>query len=172
VTWFAGASRLRANVFETTIDNMIDFDYVTYAFANTADAEIRGVELALDVPVTDSLVSLLQASWLDTEDAGGLELLRRPEWSASWTVHGGLWGSLSGDLTVLWVGSRPDVDPLTFERIELDGRLTGDVSLSYEVLSGLHLNLRVRNLADTPYEEVAGYPAPGRRIIGGLRWRL
>jgi len=172
VTWFAGASRLQANLFATTVDNLVQFDYATSAFANVAESEMRGVELAWDAPVTDELVSLLQATWLGAEDADGLELLRRPEWSASWTVHGGLWGRLSGNLTVLWVGSRPDVDPVTFERVELSSHLTGNLSLAYELLEGLEVLARLQNVADEDYEEVAGYPAPGRRVAGGLRFRL
>ena len=37
---------------------------------------------------------------------------------------------------------------------------------------GLELTLRLHNLSDERYQEVAGYPAPGRRLTGGLRWRL
>jgi len=70
------------------------------------------------------------------------------------------------------VGERADVDPLTFSRTELDDHLTSNLALSYEILRGLQVLLRMQNLADEDYEEVAGYPAPGRRITGGLRVRL
>ena len=172
VAFPSGSSRLRANVFVNRIDDLIIYDNATFAFANVAEADILGAELAWEAPLTGTLLSLAQATWLDTEDSDGLELLRRPEWSASWTVHGGLMERLRGALSVVWVGSRPDVDAATFERIELGSHLTGDLSLSYEVLDGLDLLLRVRNLADESYQEVAGYPAPGRRVTGGLRWGL
>jgi len=172
LTWFVGSSRLQANLFSTSVDNLIDFDYATWTFGNVASAKMRGAELAWDVPVTAKLMSLLQTTWLDTEDDDGLPLLRRPAWSASWTLHGRLWGALRGDVTVEWVGSRADVDPITFDRTELGSHLTGNIALSYEILQDLDLMLRVHNLADEDYEEVAGYPAPGRRVTGGLRWSL
>jgi outer membrane cobalamin receptor len=172
VTVSAGASRLQANVFSTRVDNMIDFDYTTWTFGNVSDASIRGVELAWDIPVTTGLMSLLQGTWLDTEDYAGQPLLRRPEWSASWTLHGGLVGRLRGDVSLFWVGARSDVDPITFGRIELDSHLTGNLSLAYEVLGGLDITLRMQNVTDTDREEVAGYPSPGRRIMAGLRWSL
>ncbi|HSN56154.1 MAG TPA: TonB-dependent receptor [Candidatus Sulfomarinibacteraceae bacterium] len=172
LSWLAGPSRLQLNAFATRIEDLVDFDYATYAFANVAEAEMRGVELAWDAPLGSELVSMAQLTWLDTENEAGEPLLRRPEWSASWTLHGELWGPLSGALTVLWVGSRPDVEPTTFERVELGGHVTADLSLACELLTGLELLLRVRNLADESYQEIAGYPASGRRVTGGLRWTL
>ncbi len=172
VTVVAGSSRLEANLFANEIDNLIVYDTATFAFANVAEADVLGAELSWEMPVTGRLLSMLQATWLDTEDAGGLELLRRPEWSGAWTLHGALTERLRGAVTAVWVGSRPDVDAVTFERVELGSHLTGDLSLSYEVLDGLDLLLRVRNLADERYQEIAGYPAPGRRVTGGLRWGL
>lgn len=168
----AGTSRLEANLFANRIDNLISFDTATYAFANVAEAEILGAELSWEAPVTGTLLSMVQATWLDTEDSDGLALLRRPEWSAALTLHGDLGDRLRGALRVVWVGARPDVDAVTFERVELGSHLTGDLSLAYQVLDGLELLLRVHNVADESYQEVAGYPAPGRRVSGGLRWGM
>lgn len=171
-SFYTGSSRLEANLFANHIENLIIYDNATFAFANVAEADVLGAELSWEMPVTGRLLSMLQATWLDTEDADGLELLRRPEWGASWTLYGALTERLRGAFSAVWVGSRPDVDPVTFARTELGSHLTGDLSLSYEILDGLDLLLRVRNLADESYEEVAGYPAPGRRVTGGLRFGL
>jgi outer membrane cobalamin receptor len=172
INWFLGSSRVQANLFQNQLENLIEYSFATATFANVAEAEMRGAELSWDAPFNARLVSSLQATWLDTEDDEGLPLLRRPEWTASWTLHGVLWGRLRGDLTVLYVGARADIDPVTFARIELGDHITGNVALSFEILRGLEVLLRVHNLADEGYEEVAGYPAPGRRIAGGLRYRL
>ena len=172
MNWFAGSSRIQANLFQTSLENLIEYSFLTFSFANVAEAEIRGGELAWDVPLSGRLVSSLQGTWLDTEDDEGLPLLRRPEWSASWTLHGVFWGRLRGDLTVLWIGERADVDPITFGRTQLEGHLTANLALSYEILDGLELTFKAQNLADEQYEEVAGYPAPGRRLMAGLRLGL
>jgi len=172
VTIFAGSSRLQANIFTTTVDNLIEFEYATYAFANVAEAKMQGVELAWGVPLTGTVVSLLQGTWLDTEDPAGETLLRRPEWSASWMIQGRFWKRLRGDLTVILVGARSDVDPVTFQRVDLDSHFTANLALGYRLRGALEILMRVQNIADERYEEVAGYPAPGRRVTGGLRLRL
>ena len=172
VTWFSDRGRIQFNLFATRVDNLIEFDFPTYGFANISEATMRGIEFAWDVPINAGLLSSLQGTWLDTEDAEGEMLLRRPTWRGSWTLRGTLWKRLRGDLTVIWVGSRDDIDPITFERISMEDHVTGDLAMGFEVLPGMELTLRIQNVTDTRYQEVAGYPAPGRRFSGGLRWKL
>jgi vitamin B12 transporter len=76
---------------------------------------------------------------------------------------------LSGDLTVLYVGSRDDVDPITFGRSRATSYTTCDLSLAYSLWTGVEITGRVLNVFDEEYSEVLGYPAPGRRYIFGLR---
>jgi TonB-dependent vitamin B12 receptor len=172
LTWKPGRDRLQLNLFWTEIDNLIEFDYASYAFANLAEASIRGAEAAWDRPMTPNLLSSLQGTWLNTEDVDGQPLLRRPEWSGSWTLYGSLGERWRGDVTLFWVGARDDVDAVTFERIELPSHLTANLALAYAVWRQLEVTGRVQNLADKTYEEVAGYPAPGRRFNLGLRWKM
>jgi len=162
--------RIEANLFTTSLDDLIQFDYASYTFQNVGSADIHGAELAGRVLLGRDTRLDGQLTWLDTEDGAGKELLRRPQWSGSATLSGRLvWESLRGDLTVLYVGSRDDVDPLSFGRITVGGFVTAELALAWKVLQPLELTLRVQNLGDRGYEAVAGYPAPGRRFIGGLR---
>jgi vitamin B12 transporter len=171
VGWTVGRSRLHLDGFATDIDNLVDFDNVNQVFANVTEARTRGVEAGWEMVLAGGTGSSLELTWLDTEDADGRSLLRRPAFSAAWTLHGGLGERFSGDLTVLWVGARDDVDPTTFARTELGGHLTASLATAVAVMEGLELTLRAENLADREYQEVAGYPAPGRRVVAGLRWR-
>jgi outer membrane cobalamin receptor len=172
VSWRPGSSRVELNLFWTEIDNLIEFDYSTYSFANLAQASIRGAEAMWETPVATNLLSSLQGTWLDTEDMEGQPLLRRPEWSGSWTFHGSFGRRLRGDLAIFWVGSRDDVDAVTFERTELPSHLTAHLALAVAVYRGLEITARVQNMADESHEEISGYPAPGRRFNLGLRWTL
>jgi vitamin B12 transporter len=63
------------------------------------------------------------------------------------------------------------VDPSTFERLELPDHLTGNLAAAYRIGEAVELTIRVNNLSDASYEEIAGYPAPGRRFVGGIRWQ-
>ncbi len=165
-----GTFRFEATLFTTNLNDLIQFDYGTYTFQNVGSADIDGIELGAGVVLGDDTRLQGQLTWLDTEDDAGDRLLRRPDWSGSLTLTGRLgWDVLRGDLTVLYVGSRDDVDPLNFGRISVGGFVTANLALAWRVLPPLEVTLRMENLTDRAYEAVAGYPAAGRRFIGGLR---
>jgi vitamin B12 transporter len=164
-----GLSRWELEAFSTELDNLIEFDYTTYQNRNIGSATIRGVEAAWTRAVGRRGASFIQATYLDTEDDDGTPLLRRPEWSGSWTLHGSFSRHLSGDVTLLYVGARDDVDPITFERASAPSYTTADFSLAYSLWNGIEVTGRVLNVLDEEYEEVLGYPASGRRYFFGLR---
>jgi vitamin B12 transporter len=162
-------SQWQVTAFSTDLDNLIEFDFATYSNANIGKATIRGAELSWERSIGQRAASFVQATYLETEDDEGQPLLRRPEWSGSWTIHGAFSEHFTGDLTVVYVGSREDVDPITFERAEADGYTTGSIALSYSLWNGVEITARVLNVSDTDYQEALGYPAPGRRYLFGLR---
>ncbi len=161
--------RLHLSAFSTDITNLIVFDYSSYSLQNIGQAEIKGFEAALDTLLTETLSSHVQVTWLDTSDGFGNDLLRRPEWSGAYTLSGVFWTRLRGYATIRYVGDRFDIDPLTFETTRTDSFITADLALAAQVWDAIELTLRATNLLDTNYEEVLGYPAQGRRIIGGFR---
>jgi vitamin B12 transporter len=163
------SSRWQLTGFTTELENLIEFDFATYSNANVGSATIRGAEISWESSIGRRGASFLQATYLDTEDALGQPLLRRPEWSGSWTLHGAMTEHLTGDLTVLYVGSRDDVDPVNFERTSAASYTTANLALAYSLWDGVEITGRVLNLAGEEYEEVLGYPAPGRRYMVGLR---
>ena len=162
-------SQWQITAFSTNLENLIEFDFSTYSNANIGTATIRGAEFALEQSIGKRTASFLQATYLDTEDDEGQQLLRRPTWSGSWTIHGAFSEHFTGDLTVVYVGSREDVDPVTFERAEADDYTTGNIALAYSLWNGVEITARVLNVADKQYQEVLGYPAPGRSWLLGLR---
>ena len=164
-----GSSRWQVTAFATELDNLIEFDFLTYTNQNIASAEIRGAEVGWERSLGKRTSSFIQLTYLDTEDDAGQPLLRRPEWSGSWTIHGAFSEYLSGDFTLIWVGDRDDVDPISFARSEADDYVTANLALAYSLWEGVEATLRVLNVADKAYEEVLGYPAPGRRFLFGIR---
>jgi vitamin B12 transporter len=164
-----GKSRFEIVAFSTDLDNLIEFDFATYQNHNIGTATIRGAELSWTEKFGRRGASVLQATYLDTEDDEGMPLLRRPEWSGSATVHGSFSQHLSGDITVYYVGARDDIDPATFERMRASSYTSGDISLAYSLWNGVEITGRVLNVLDKEYQEVIGYPAPGRRYFFGLR---
>lgn len=165
-----GHARWQLNVFTTDIEDLVEFDFVDYRNVNAGTARINGAELVWEQGALDVLRWYLQATYLDTEGDNGLPLLRRPRFSASWTLNGTIGTKWSGDVTVLWVDTRDDVDPTTFERAEAASYTTVNLAVAWQPWTELAITARALNLLDADYQEVLGYPAPGRRLMAGLRW--
>ncbi len=161
------------NFFSTDLSDMISFDYASYTSQNIGAANIKGAEFGLTIPAYGDFVNDFAVTYLDTEDeATGLPLLRRPEWSGSYTVSGQLWERVRGDVSMLYVGSRDDIDPVTFERAKVPSYTTFNLAAAWQMYGEMELTLRIINLTGEDYQEVLGYPSPGRRYLAGIRFDL
>ena len=161
-----GAWSLLLAGFGTDLENLIVFDFTTFLPQNIGAAEIRGVEGQAAYAFGRSLLRW-NATWLDTEDLStGEPLLRRPEWSSSLTLlyRAGDW---TADLVGRYVGERLDL-----ESLELPSYSTLETGVSWAVSDTFAPYGRLVNLLDEEYEEAAGFPAPGRTVVGGLAVRF
>ena len=163
-----GNSAVQLVGFSNRQRDLIDFDFATYRYANIDRASQDGVEGSWVAMVGRRGRATAALTWLRARDGGGEELLRRPEWSGSLTLEGPVVGSIEGAASVVWVGSRTDLDPVTFARVPQGGFVTADVTATAPVGRGLSARVRVENLADRRYEEIRGYPAQRRRFLLGV----
>ncbi|HET9226553.1 MAG TPA: TonB-dependent receptor [Thermoanaerobaculia bacterium] len=163
----AGALRLGLTGFENRLQNMIDYDFVANRNLNVDRARTRGIEG--EAGFRQGIFSASwSATWMETEDLStGLELFRRPEWTSALllTARPGDW---TFNLEGRYVGERADVDAVTFQRTENPDYLRVDLAARWKALEWLAPYARVQNAADEEYEEVLGFPAPGRTLIGGV----
>lgn len=163
----AGGWRVALTGFENRQRNLIDFDYVDFRNVNVGRARSRGVEG--EVGFRRGIADVRwNATWLEAEDRiTGLALLRRPERSSNLvlSVRPGDW---TFNVEGRYVGERPDVDPITFGRAENPDYLRVDLAARWKALSWLAPYARLQNAAGEEYQEVLGYPAPGRTLIGGV----
>jgi vitamin B12 transporter len=167
-----GVSAVQLVGFSNRVSDLIDFDYATYRYDNIAHAAQDGLEASYVRRDRGGRTLRLSVTWLDARDGDGQPLLRRARWTGSATLDSPLFLSASGELSIVWVGARPDLDPVTFARVDQGGFVTADLALRAPLGSGVALRLRVVNLADRAYQEVRGYPAPGRRIMAGVEFGL
>jgi len=165
-----GQSRWQLNVFATDIDNLIEYDYASVQNVNIGQAKIKGAEFVWEQGTLDVVRWYLAATYLDTEGDDGMSLLRRPKYSAAWTLNGEIGGKWSGDTTIMWVYSRDDVNPVTFEREENQSYYVFNMTVAWNPWGTVSITARALNILDEEYEEVLGYPAAGRRFMAGLRW--
>jgi vitamin B12 transporter len=163
----AGGWRVALTGFENRQRSLIDFDFIAFRNVNIGRARSRGLEG--EVGLRRGIVDVRwNATWLEAEDRiSGLELLRRPEKSSNLvlSVRPGDW---TLNVEGRYVGERPDVDPVTFGRAENPDYLRVDLAARWKALSWLAPYARLQNVADEEYQEVLGYPAPGRTLIGGV----
>jgi vitamin B12 transporter len=167
-----GRSVLQLVGFGNREQDLIDFDLARFRFANIAHATQSGVESSWVAMLGER--GRLQASltWLAARDGDGQPLLRRPTWSGALTLDGPLLGRLAGAAALVWVGSRPDADPVSFATVRQGGFVTANVAVTVPLSAVFSARVRVENLADRRYEEVRGYPAPGRRVMLGVETLL
>jgi outer membrane cobalamin receptor len=151
------------------------------SWTNLGRTRARGLEVVAEVAPVPALRFLAEYTLLDGEVitsgrdfdpvyAAGRPLLRRPRHqgtlSARWR---GARASAGADL--LLVGKRGDSDFLGLGLEQNDGYARLDARLRLGPWRALEVLVAAENLLDQQYQEVLGYPALGRVLRVGLRYR-
>jgi vitamin B12 transporter len=167
VTWYQ--SRFRDLI-------QAQFQPSTFRFIamNVAHARTQGVEATLGVHPGFGLDVLASYTYLEAVGENGKPLLRRPAntWSATGNYR--LWDRVNLNSSLLYVGKRADIDPLTFQTATNFKYVKWDVGASVTVLQGagflrqLTAFGKLENLLGVHYQEALGFPALGRRFMLGL----
>lgn len=152
-------------------------------YQNEDEARASGWEFELRSALRSNLSAQLSHSISDTRVRGasekaGSSLLRRPLRTSTarlgWTPA----EVISLDFAALYTGPRFDTrffEDFSSSREFLGGYTTVDLSGQWTIQSGLVssapavLTLRIENVLDRAYEEVAGFQAPGRRVLVGAK---
>ena len=148
--------KLSLELYKNDIDDLIEFDLVTFQLRNIGRAEIRGAQIAYEYR-GDSFG--LRANFVHQKAdnaTDGVRLLRRAENSLSVTLTRNI-GIHRVGLAVLASGDREDFGGTKLESYVLTN-LTGQISLGDK----WRLNARVENLLDEKYETAAGFPMQER----------
>jgi outer membrane receptor protein involved in Fe transport len=159
-------------------------DASRYTSDNISNARARGVELSGAWQSGAHTQVRASYTFLDTEIRAvdntsqapapfrvGDRLLRRPTHQGavdvSWSgVRAALFASLATRGVTL--DAEPSFGP-SGGLFENAGRAVVDVGGSWNIRRGVSAFARVMNLLDKAYEEVLGYPAPGRTAFAGVR---
>jgi outer membrane cobalamin receptor len=174
--WFGRRVRTEVAAFRNSFHNLIAF--VGDSWQNVSASWARGVEtsvqgrLARNVFITGGYMRLdtritSSASPLSSTTGIGEELVRRPRnsGSVSVAVTSKRWSFVVGGI---FAGERQDAD-FTFGITRNPGYENVYASASYQATKHVTPVLRVDNLLNERYEEVLGYQALSRSIIGGVR---
>lgn len=169
---------LSATYFNTKYQDMIDWvtvDWVTFEgqYQNFKDVDTHGVELAATFRPVYGLTLSGSYTYLHTEDKEtGEPLVRKPKHTFSGFVsYVHKWFAVTANM--VYVGERPDLDYTAWPAdVDNPAFNTYDFSLVVPVYKELSVFGRLTNAFDKEYQEVVGYPAPGRRFELGLRYKV
>lgn len=167
------------NRIEHLIIPVFDVGSGTFLNLNIDEARAKGVEAYINAQPLAHLGFGFSYTFTDTEAIGtpagfglteGSELLRRPRHKASVEVHGKL---LHGDLELSlggrYVGSRADIDPISFSATEAASYQVYRLAASWRWTSVITVTARIENLLDEEYQDVLGFSTADRSGYVGIR---
>jgi vitamin B12 transporter len=166
---YFGSGRAEVSVFWNDLKDLIVYDFATSRDVNIGHARTDGAEVGWQQTLLPELAVNVTYMYLRTKDlATGDPLLRRPENGATLGVSWMPIPTLNLSPRLLYVGARADADPGTGSPITDPSYLRVDLVARWQATPILAPYLRLVNLTNHAYEEVAGYPAAGRLASFGL----
>lgn len=168
-----GGIKVAATWFNRDTRDQIDFDLVSFTYANIARAKAKGLEFELSLRPVEGFTVAANYTYTDTENrsAGfvGNDLARRPEDTASVSADYRLPFGLSLGGTITMIGdSFNDAGNTT----RLDGFALGSIRAELPIGERFAIYGRVENVTNEKYQVVSGYGTYGRAAYGGIRVRL
>ena len=154
----AARTEWAVNAYETTIDDLIEYNPVTFGADNIDRARIRGLELYLTTQIAGTQAQL-NTTWLDPRDRGanwGAVLTRRAEESVRLDLDRDFAAFTAG--TSLSIVGRRFEDPANTER--LGGYTTLDLRAGWHLDPSWMLQARISNALNRDYETVLYYNQP------------
>jgi vitamin B12 transporter len=165
--FFSGALTAGATLFENRFRNLIDFDFTSFTYANTARADAQGVEATLRLRPRRDLQIQGSYTYTSTKDlATDLPLARRPRDRYTLVAMYDPTVKLRGSLALVAVDHRIDSDGTN-----MDSYQRIDLSFEYRLRSWLSPYFVVQNALNERYEEIPGYPSPRVWAFLGIRLR-
>jgi vitamin B12 transporter len=166
-----GSASWSVNAFRNEIKNLITTDASFTSLTNVDRATINGVELAVQGSWlgwnANAALTLLDHENSDT----GAELLRRPNEILSAGISR-QFQQLDVGLSWLLRGTQKDVDPVTYGTSTVAGNAVFDLTLAYQIIDDLSLQLKIGNLFDKDYQVVDGYNTYGRTALLTTRYQF
>ncbi|EDY82440.1 TonB-dependent receptor domain protein [Verrucomicrobiia bacterium DG1235] len=142
-------------------------------YENVEEYKSVGVENAVRYFVSDTLRLKASYTYSDAEENGSVEALRVPRnvgsLGANWT---GLDGKLGLNVDAQFVSSQFSDSGSRFDNVKLEGFEVVNFAANYELSDQYSFWLRVGNVFDNEYEEIAGYQTAGANVHTGVRLKF
>jgi len=155
--------------FDNQIDNMIEYDNISFISQNIGEVQITGTELDYKLHQDNWSLQLSAISQSPENKVTGKQLLRRATNSLSASLQYDLNGYHIGT-DLLAADRRADIDAVTYALIEDPGYALANLSLSKKVMESLILRGKVENLFDKDYTLADGYNTSERSFFVELSY--
>ena len=167
VQWRPLAStNLRVAWFDNQFSDLIDFDPVTFTSVNRSRVTARGVEAEGSVQATPAIGLAGQVTYLDLKSATPLRA--RPKWQGN--IRGSWAATAALELGAILRFNGDFFDSsIPTGLIRQDGHVELDASVRYRLSPAVRLEMALRNLTDTDYQDAVGFPARGPSVRATLR---
>ncbi|GAA0285388.1 TonB-dependent receptor [Rhodovulum strictum] len=166
---FGPESFVKATLFHTEIDDLIDFDFGTSTYNQVPGTTTsKGIELSGRHAVSDRVALFGAYTYTDAANPGG-RMVRVPRHDLSLGVEAGLTDRLDAQIGIQAVADRTDTNAWPLGPSGIADYTLVNLGLSYAVTDRAQAYLRVENLFDQSYEPVRGYNGAGRAVFVGLR---
>jgi len=163
--------RWAVNVYQTEIDDLIEFDAATLAPENIDKARIRGLELWSTANIAgwlvDANLTLLDPRNESNGPNDGNLLPRRAQQTFRFDADR-RFGPIGIGGTLFLSGPAFDDDA---NRVRLDGYALVDLRAEYAFTDALRIQGRIENLFDEDYETAAHFNQPGRSLLVTLLYQ-
>lgn len=157
--------------FHNEIEQLIDFNMMTWKYYNVGEAETKGVEAALSFePVEWMFVNLAYTYTEATDETPtgantGKDLRYRPQHAGSVSVTVTPMDGLTVNVNAQYTGERyRDANNAN----EMPEYLLVNCAASYNVTEWLEVFGRIENLTDKDYQSIYDYGEPGIGFYGGV----
>jgi len=149
--------------FHNDIDDYIDYDF-TNGYVNIEGLTTQGIESSIEWYPCDYFDTRINYTYTDSENKeNGSRLLRRPLHKGSFDLNFHFLEDKMVNLNILYVGERDDNSET------LDDYILVNLAASHQITDNLKGFVRIDNLFDEDYEEIAGYGTAGLSGYAGIK---
>lgn len=167
---FDRALVLDATYFNSHFTDLIDYDFASNHEENIGAARTQGAELGASIHPCRNVIAGINYTYTQSEDETmRTELLRRPKNKVGAFVNWKYVPKGNVSLSVNYVSSRADIDPVTFNNSRVGAYVLVNVSTSYQLSDHVELYARIDNLLNQHYEEVDGYGVADISAYAGVK---
>ena len=157
--------RAELNLYRSRFRNLVGFD-ANFTAINVDRARAEGLEVSLNQPFGKGFRLVANGGLLSINSTQQRNILRRPKYTAAADLIYRK-GKAEFDLGVISRGRSYDVGQ-TGAAI-FGGYSRFDLAASYGVRDNVRVYARLNNIFDREFQEIVGYPTPGRQFVVGVQ---